>query len=518
MRSPWKLAIAAGAAAILSLSVVACSTSTGEGETTALRIGLPTGRMVGTFDPTTAALSAWPTQAVYETLFQMDTTIETGGFAPGLATGYERSEDWKTVTLTLQEGVTFTDGEEFTAGGLKTYLEGMAAIPEWAYKSFWDLSAPTLEATDDTTLVITSETPMTLRYRGFLHVLFTSVPIASPASLEDLAATAEDPIGSGPYVIDEWIPEVSISFVRNEDYWNEEAFPYDTLEYTLFEDDIAALNALKAGQIDAAQLPLNLAAEAENEGFRLNLTDPADNGRSRLYSGAVLQILDREGTVNPALADKRVRQAMALAFDREAISDTILLGYGGIKSQIFSEGQDEYVPGGDERYGYDPERAKELLAEAGYPDGFDLTILSTPFTGINQYEPAIAQFLGDIGIRVTFDTQETNAFFTSATMSTAYPALIYGDDGGLSAMPVFLASDALFNPFKVQDSKIDDLWGQVQTGPDDVAKAASAELGEYVLDESFLIVFAASPTVWATAPGLTTVATVAVLYRFQPED
>jgi peptide/nickel transport system substrate-binding protein len=489
---------AIAAATALSLAVAGCTAPAGEDEPTALRVGWPSWGLAGSYDPTGINLSTPSALAVYEGLFAWDSAIEYGGFQPNLATGYERSEDWKTVTLTLRDDVTFVDGEKFTAEGLKTYLEGMSQVEGWWFKATWDLNSPTFEAVDETTLVITSEKPMKLGFAGFLHVLFTVVVIASPNALDDLAASAENPLGSGPYVLESSTPEVSATFVRNEDYWNTQAFPFDTVEYLVFDDEVAGLNALTTGQIDATGISIPLAKEAESKGLTLSVYPDEPGG-----GGPALIVLDRAGVLNPALADKRVRQAMALAFDREAIRDSLNQGYGSTSGQPFLPGTPEYVDDGDDRYEYDPERAKELLAEAGYPDGFDLSILAGTTRGYTEYGPLVIQYLGDIGIRVTFDAFEDGDFFTKAISGTDHPVLLYSS-GAVDTFYVFVSPDAVFNPFKTPDATVEDLWSKINTGPDDAANDAADKLGEYVVDQSNVIVFSNPPQIWATAPGFTT--------------
>jgi peptide/nickel transport system substrate-binding protein len=480
------------ALAALGLGIAGCSSTTPTDSPDTIRIGIKLSGMSGSYDPAAMSMSGpQDTHAVYESLFESTSAIEAGGFEPMLGTGYELSDDWKTLTLYLQDGVTFTDGEKFTADALKTYLDGMAANEDWWFQFFWDLNSPTLTVIDDTTLEFSSEKPMPLHFRRFIHMLFTQVPIASPSVLEDLEAAKTTPVGSGPYVIDSLTPEVGFTLSRNEEYWDPESYPFDKMEFTVFEDEIAAHNALKSGQIDAASLTVGLAQESESQGLTLNIK--TIGGTTEL-----LYVADRNGTVTPALADQRVRQAMALAFDRPAIHTALNKDYGPITSQPFVEGTPEYVEGGDDRYGYDPERAKELLAEAGYADGFDLSILS--IAGSNFPEPLIVQYLGDIGIRVTVDTKEAADFFDAAINGTSYSVIAYGIDFP-NVLPVFISPDATFNPFKIADPVVDGYWEQIQNGPDEASEEALDGLGEYVVDQSILIVYKTTPAIWVTAPG-----------------
>jgi peptide/nickel transport system substrate-binding protein len=477
----------------LSLSVVGCASAppTTDAPDT-IRIGISPDQLAGTYDPAGGLCCYLDHRAVYESLFTNNSSMEGGGFVPLLAEGYEQSEDWKTVTIDLRDDVTFVDGEKLTAATLKEFLDGMVGTPGWGLQALWDAKSPTLTVIDETTLEMSSDTSMPPYVGGLLYQLFTLTTIASPSVLDDLEGAKTDPIGSGPYLIESSTPQVGVTLVRNENYWNQDAFPFDRIELTTFADPVAAHNALTAGQIDAAKLPIPLADEAKSQGLTLNIEQaPGTN---------VLFLADREGTTTPALGDKRVRQAMALAFDREAINDALNLGYGVVTSQPFIDSQPEYVSDGDTRYGYDPERAKELLAEAGYPDGFDLTILDTPFGENNVNEPIVAQYLGDIGIRVTFETLETNGYFEAAFSNPQYSATTYGNLFS-TTFAYYAGPNALFNPFKIQDPVVTELWKSVENGPLDAANEALAELGEYVLDESFVIVYKSSPTIWASAPG-----------------
>jgi peptide/nickel transport system substrate-binding protein len=481
---------AASFAAALSLSVAGCAAASPPVDAPdTIRIGVDPSLIAGSYAPLNLNLSVTLTErALYEGLFSPNSSTELGGFEPVLATGYERSDDWKTITVTLRDDVTFVDGERFTAQGLETYLEGMAATEGWWFNYYWGVNSPTLTALDDTTLEITSDKPMSLIFQQFVHMLFTQVPILSPNVLDDLET--EQPAGTGPYVLASSTPEVGATLARNKGYWNPEAYPFDTIELTSFADEVAALNALTSGQIDAASVSPSLAVEAKNQGMTLNLSS-ANGGVDALF------ISDREGTVVPALADKRVRQAIALAFDREAINDALNFGYGVITSQPFIDTQAEYVEGGDDRYAYDPERAKELLADAGYPDGFDLPILCSI---ASAYVPVVTQSLADIGIRATIDCLEVGAFYEAASNPSKYGVMLGGGVAPI-LVPIYVAPNGFLNAFKVQDPEVDERWAAMLNGPDEVAEKAAAELGEYVVDQSMFAVFASTKGIWVTAPG-----------------
>jgi peptide/nickel transport system substrate-binding protein len=489
MRSRWIAGVVAVATAV---GLAGCGTAAEPDGPSEIRIGVSPDQLSGVYDVVIRNLYALDMKAVYDPLFQVDTV--TNDLVPGLATGYEQNDDWREVTITLRDGVTFTDGEELTAQGVVDYFNALAARADWWQKAQWDTYSPTVEVVDDMSFKISSDTPMDFRSRGLLYELFRSTPIVSPAVVGDLDSLTDKAVGAGAYIVDKATVGVSVTLTRNPDYWDQDSYPYDTMILNVYADDVAALNALKADQIDATRLTNQLAADAEAQGFVLN------EGLGRFTA---MYVADREGTLLPPVADQRVRQAMALAFDREQINETLNQGYGTVTSQPFHPSLPEYVEGGDDMYPYDPDQARELMAEAGYADGFDVTLPTTPFLNINQWDAVVQQYLGDIGIRVTYKNYSDTGEYFTALIAGEYP-LFYYSEVFVQALPVFMTPEAIFNVFiREGDQKITDLWKTVQqAGDQDEADAAAQELGQYIMDEAFLVPFAAVDYLWLSKEGI----------------
>jgi peptide/nickel transport system substrate-binding protein len=483
--------LATGAAIVAALAVVAgCATPSTEPTVDSIRIGVTPDRLSGVYSALNLSALGLDTIAMYQTLFTASPEVAYE-FEPNAATAYELSDDWKTITITLRDDIVFTDGEPLTAPGLKAYFDELATSEDWGAKANWDAGEITLEAPDDTTLIISSSRPINPRTPSFGLDFIALMPFASPRALDDLEATEDAPAGSGPYVLESVTPGVEATLVKNEDYWNADAIPFEEMTILVFQDQVAGLNALKAGQIDTTGSNAPLAVEAEAAGFRV------DEGAGNT---AYLYIADREGTLQPAFADVRVRQAMAYAFDREAINESLNLGFGEVTSQPFLPGKPEYGDGGDDPYAYDPDHARELMAEAGYADGFDLVIPGGTFQGNNVWAPVVQQYLGDIGIRVTFDEFPDGSAFFTAMLSGEYPVLLYGMNR-VSALPFFVAPGWLFDIFKIENPFISESWDSMMNGPDEATEPAARELGQYVLDEVFLVPFATPSSIWVSAPG-----------------
>src|SRR5690606_35509124 len=155
------------------------------------------------------------------------------------------------------------------------------------------------------------------------------------------------------------------------------------------QDATASLNAIKAGEANGVKLANNdNLTEVESAGWTVNSNELDFQG---------LLLLDRAGTMNPALADVRVRQALNYAFDRSGLLTALQLDNGTVTTQVVPAGSDAYDPGLDDYYSYDPEKAKELLSEAGYSDGFTLEMPSSTVLVATTYT-LIEQHLADIGV------------------------------------------------------------------------------------------------------------------------
>jgi peptide/nickel transport system substrate-binding protein len=491
MKARWKAGVVAVSAVSVLALVAGCTADAPDDDApTTIRIGVSPDQISGSYSPDLNLRYALDHKAVFDSLMLEDQN--TFELVPSMALGFERSEDWKTVVVTLREGVLFTDGTESTAENLVAVFEAYHGLETWVLGGIAAPYAPTFEATGEYEVTITSDKAMDTMSRGYLRQLLNTVPIVSAATFDDLEASVDAPLASGPYTPADVVSGVSLTLEKNQDYWNADAFPFDTIELTVFADDVAGLNALQNGQIDTVRLTVQLADQAANQGF--NITE--GNGRFIAMFAA-----DWMGTQGSPLANVLVRQAMAYAFDREAINEQFNLGYGYITSCPYQPGQLEYSDGCEDTYSYDPDRARELMAEAGFADGFAVEMPSTAFLNINQWEPVIQQYLGDIGITVTFKTYETGDYFGSIIGPNN--VVFFYAEVFVQATQVFINNSAILNSFDVEDPYIEERWIQMQNGPDEVARTAAVELGQYVVDQAILVPFTAPNYIWASADGFT---------------
>ena len=373
---------------------------------------------------------SWQTP-VYEPLFRQ-VRGEGGGISPLLATGY--SVDGLDVTITLRDGVTFSDGEPFNAAAVKANLERGIAVGVRAEFAVID----SVSVADPFTVVVTLAHPAP----AFISDL-ASIPgfMISPAALDD-PALDRNPVGTGPWVYnaaESREGDVHV-YTLNDGYWNPSAQGVERIEVYDIPDAQARLNALRTGQLDIAHVAGPTAAEAGADPS-LGLIEMGTN----LVLG--IPILDRDGTVVPAFASPLVREAMSIAIDRDAWAQVIDFGLGTPNLQPVPKGHWAHNDALDENIEFNPELARQLMAEAGYGDGFSFTMPSIGFFG-RQVE-VLSEFWRDIGIDMSVEVLEPGTL-AGRSRSTDFPitTLFWVVGRDVSAYPgTYLNVGASFNPF-----------------------------------------------------------------------
>ena len=441
------------------------------------------------FDPaqlgTGNAVQYW--QPVYDTLLVLDTKSQ---LRPNLATEWSYDDTMTKLSLTLRDGVEFTDGTAFDAAAVKANIEHIAAGS--GSNAYMLANVASVDAVSDTRVTITLSRPD----RGLLGYLTTVAgAVASPAALDD-PELATEPVGSGPYVFNKAKSVAGATYVydRNEDYWGAKSFPYDSVTVTVMEDATARLNALRSGEIDGALADVKSATEAEKAGLTLN-TQRLD------WTG--LLIADRTGSKVGPLGDVRVRQALNYAIDRSGFLKKALDGRGAVTTQIFNEKSLAFEATLDKRYPHDVKKAKKLLADAGYADGFTLTMpeWASP-TGLGAI---LAQEFADIGVTVEYAKVVMDQY-TTAARSGEYGAFIMQLSSGDESRDVSksLTPGGSWNPLHTEDPEVARLVAEAQAASsDDEYTDRLQELNEYIVDQAWFAPIAFIDTIYLTVDGVT---------------
>lgn len=470
----WKATAATIAIAALALTGCAGGGST-EGESggtlTLTAIAAPT-----TFDP---AGSEWGNrspfyQAVFDTLLL---ATPEGTIEPWLATDWSYNDDNTVLTLNLREDVTFTDGTPLNAEAVKINLERFKSgtSPDAGYFA----GVESIEAPSEFTVQINlaAPDPAMLNY-------LTRDPglVGAPASLES-ADVATTPVGSGPYILDTaaTVTDTTYVYKKNPDYWNPDVQYYDALTINVLTDPTAALNAIKAGEANGVRLASNDAlGEVEAAGWTVNANELDFQG---------LLLFDRNGEMSAPLGDVRVRQAMNYAFDREGLLQALQQGYGTVTTQVFPATSAAYDPELDSYYTYDPEKAKELLAEAGYPNGFSIETMSVSVFS-QATTTLLQQQLADVGIQVTFvDTPIGNAIADMLAPKYPYVFMALEQNPDWQLIQFMIAPNAVFNPFHSTAPEVEALIEKIQYGDEATQDEGAAELNKWLVENAWFAPF-----------------------------
>lgn len=376
-----------------------------------LTVGIPIN--VETFDLniTRSTLTSGVTELVFDTLLKRDQ--DTMELQPWLATSY-RNVDPTTWEFKLRPGVKFSNGEEFNAEAAKFSLErGLLPDLNSSAKSYLQGIYKSSTVVDASTLRVTTELP---------DPLFPSRLAPDPVAMmppkyyggKDVKETANKPVGSGPYKLVEWVVGDRAVLEANPDFWGPKP-PTRRLVWRTIPDAITRVGALQRGEVDAItnlEVPLlDTVARAPN---------------LRVYSE--LGSFSEKFLINTRkpgpLQDKRVRQALNYAVNKEELLKTIYGGHGQLLRSVIAS----QVAGfsAQQPYAYDPEKAKQLLAEANYPRDLvlDLWIATARTPGGEEATKAVGGYLDKVGVKTKLQTSEF-AVFNRKAAAYEYDGLIY---------------------------------------------------------------------------------------------
>lgn len=291
---------------------------------------------------------------VYSGLTEID---RTGEVKPDLAESWETSEDLKTWTFHLRDGVTFHDGSPFTAEDVKATIERVMdkATASTARVNFEIVDE--IEIVDDMTIRFNLSQP----YAGFAEILGDrQVRIVSSDNLDTLAS---DPVGTGPFKLKSFRPGDRIELVKNEDYYVPDTPNLDEIVIRIIPERAAQFAALETGELD---LIWDVPPETVGE-YRDSDQVKMDSVATSTWDGIIMNASQKP------FDDERVRRAISLALDKQALVDIALFGNGTPTHTMIPPSHPYY---NDELpiTEVDIEQAKALLAEAGYEDGFEITL------------------------------------------------------------------------------------------------------------------------------------------------
>ena len=333
-------------------------------------------------DPTSAAAGAIDS-VLYSNVFEGLTRFDSSGAViPGLAKSWDISEDGLTYTFMLNDGVTFHDGTTMDAEDVKFSLDRIGAEDSANAQKALFAAISEVNVIDPTTVEIKlSEANGNMLF----NLAWGDAVIVAPESIEGIKQT---PVGTGAFKFDSWTQGDKIELSRNDSYWGTPAV-LTNATFKFISDPTAALGAMMAEDIDVFSgfpAPENLPQFEADPRFQVLVG--STEGETILSTNNKMPPFD-----NP-----KVREALAHAIDRQSIIDGAMFGYGTPIGTHFAPHNPAYVDL-TAMSSYDPEKAKALLAEAGFPDGFETTLFLPPPSYARRGGEIIASQLAQVGIK-----------------------------------------------------------------------------------------------------------------------
>ena len=418
-------------------------------------------------------------------------TADAVDYLPSLATEWTISEDGKVYTFTIREGVHFQagkyqDGRELTAEDVAWSLNRAHEESWWGYLPFFDHA----EAEGNTVTCYLENANAT-----FLHELTSTSGIIVPR--EDVEGWGDQfgshPTSTGPFIVTEHVPDQYTKLVKNPNYWGVE--PYlDEVIYYIITDEAQAMNALTTGEVDVVLTVSGNYIQQVRENSALVLSQAPESRLS--YLGFNLS--------NDKLSDKRVREAISMAIDRKQIADGVYANGDGAASYLpvpitswgYDKSLEALVPA------YDPEGAKALLAEAGYPNGLKLVLTVGTADAYVRAATIIQAMLAQIGVDVEIQSLSSTEITDRYLNNTV--ELFIGGQGG-SADPGtfvgnFLSTAKLhtnFNAFCYSDPETDKIVNAAGAATDRAERTELYhELIKEALDTNIGVFYATSYLSW----------------------
>lgn len=366
--------------------------------------------------------------AIYDTLITYNSDLE---MQPGLAESWEFPDD-KSLILHLKKGVKFHDGTDFDAEAVKFNIERAnsedSVIPDLR-------TVEEVEVIDSHTVKLHLSEP-----NAAILLALTERPglIASPTAIEKYGDDFQrNPVGTGPFKFVSHVPNGEVVFEKNEDYWKEDEPYVDKLIFKVMQQETTRISALKSGEVDIIAGISPFSFDSLESDANIKIMQPKSSHRSKgIVFNASL----------PPFDNKKFRQAVTHAIDREIIAQTLTNGQGEPMYQIFPN--DFWAADPDLKIDYDPEKAKQLLAESGIENPSFTMLVSQQDIYEPMFSDIIKEQLFDVGIEVKTETLEGTAAYQKMWAEAEAQAMSSGTAGKPDPhllMEIWVIAESFFN-------------------------------------------------------------------------
>jgi len=409
------------------------------------------------YDPHTAA-NPFVNIFLYPAYDSLIALSPDGKLEPQLAESYSFKDGGKVLELKLRKNVVFHDGAPFNAEAVKANLDRAKNNPKSTLKA--DMTpVESVEVIDPSTVQLKLNAP-----GGALPALLADRAgmIVSPNALNNPDLDVK-PVGAGPFKVVDHQPGKVIVYEKFDKYWNPSIQKLAKIEIQMVLDPATRLRQLRSGEVDASALNADQIKDSEKAGLKVT-TDP--------YAGSFILYLN---TNRSELKNQKVRQALAMAIDRQAINEALHVGKCPPAAQVFPAGywaNDPNVKA--DFHKYDPAAAKKLLADAGLPNGFSFTavVINVPF--FSAQAEAIQGQLAQIGVKMEVQTVEPAqllAKFAIEKSADAYFSTTGGFVDPAKTVAQLYLSNSTLNPGGYNNPKIAELAAKGLEATDQAQRA-----------------------------------------------
>lgn len=421
---------------------------------------------------TAAAATFEITNNVYDPLVRVDVD---NNLVPGLAESWEVADDDLSIAFHLRSGVAFSNGNPCDAAAVVASFERLQAedsprVSEYAGYSF--------EATDDATVTVTSSELNVAMLTDFAYAWAAVVDVSAADTL------ANQPVGTGPYTVEGWTPQQALTLKANPSYWGD-APAVETVELRILPDSTSQATSLRAGDIDLMSVDeYSLVGQFEGDDAFQVLQFP--------MNGVQLMAMN---CANEALSDVRVRQAVNMAVDKDALIEAVWWGYGEKIGSHYPPVLAGYVDCNG-TYPYDPDGARALLEDAGYGDGLTLRMrLPESYPTYVSAGQVIADSLSRVGIACDIEIIEWSTWLDEVYTGHNYDLTVVGHTGRLDPATLLAryASDSSENYFNYANDEVDRLLADYRGELDEETRTGYVERIQRILAEEVPALYIQTP-------------------------
>jgi peptide/nickel transport system substrate-binding protein len=417
----------------------------------------------------------------FDRLISMDGKLQP---QPMLAESWDVAPDHKQVTFHLRKGVQFSTGRELTSDDVKYNLirvrDPKVGAGGWvAFSNWWTIDTP-----DKYTIVLNSDLPRPLVFDNLETFNIIDRETAEGPNAKSQA------VGTGPFILKEWAQGDHVSLAKNPNYW-QTGRPYlDAIEYKILPDAQTMVAQFEAGALDMAlNPPLQDAGRLKNDPQYQVVTNPLTG---RYYTAGW-------NVATPPLNDKRVRQALNFAMNRQRFADSVLLGLSRPITLPWIPSSPAYEADKANYFGFDLDKARSLMAQAGAGQ-FSMEYLISPnFPELSSFGQIYQADLASIGVTLTIKQVESAAFF-DAINNRKYPGVFAITSARANLAPgITILATQGFNPDMNNEGFASEAYNQLAqamaTETDPVKqKQLYSKMNDLLLDEAFSVAIAsASP-------------------------